>query len=160
LGPSPHILVDLRLRSGYENRQPSAEDVRAITSLGGAVLHRFNVAVLRVSIDTGSLRQLLAARNGLAEVAYPVLDPARHDARVQVFYRRQMSPADDSALLALGATGLLRPPKSRNVSATLPDSLIAAAGRLPDVSFVRAQAIVCAVTTGTQAPSRGQSNVR
>lgn len=159
-GTAPRIVVDLRLRSGYENRQPSAEDIRAVTALGGTVLHQFNVAVLRVSIDTGSLRQLLGGRTGLADVAYPVSDPPRRDVRVQVFYHRQMIAADDSALIALGAKGLLRLPKSPTVSATLADSLVPVVGRLPDVSFVRAQAMVCAFTTGASAPSRGQSNER
>src|SRR5262245_46807445 len=147
-GANPRIVVDLRLRSGNANRLPSAADVRAIAELGGSVLHRFNVAVIRASVDTTALRQLIGARTGLADVAYPVLDPTRHDVRIQVFYRRDMSAADDSTLLVLGATGLWWRPKSRVVSATLPDSLVPVVSRLPDVSEIRAQSIACIIPTG------------
>lgn len=147
-GPSPRLLVDLRLRSGNGNRLPSAEDVRAVTTLGGVVTYRFDVAVLRASVDTSSLRQLLAVRTGVADVAYPVADSSRHDVWIQVFYSRAMTRVDDSALVALGGKGLSRLPKGRNVSLTLANSAIPAASQLPDVSFVRAKAMVCGVTTG------------
>src|SRR5262245_37933166 len=107
-GSNPRLVVDLRLRSGNENREPSADDIHAVTALGGIVLYRFKVAVLRASLDTSALRQLLGARSGLADVAYPVTDPASRDVRVQVSYDRYITPRDDSALAALGATGFRR----------------------------------------------------
>lgn len=63
LGSRQRIIVDLRLKSDSGNRQPSSEDVGAIAALGGTVLYRFNVAVLRASLDTAALRQLLGAKN-------------------------------------------------------------------------------------------------
>ncbi|HXT16165.1 MAG TPA: hypothetical protein VN706_11085 [Gemmatimonadaceae bacterium] len=154
LGSSPHLVVDLRLKSGNGNRVPSDDDARAVTALGGTVLHRFNVAVLRASLDTIALRHLLADRTGGADVAYPVADTARHDVRVQIFYVRELTAADDSMLVTMGATGLRRPPNSRNISVTVPDSVVPAIARLPAVTFVRAQAMVCAVVEGARTVRR------
>jgi hypothetical protein len=149
-GTNPRLVVDLRLRSEDARRPPSADDVRAVTVAGGTVLYRFNVAVLRADLDTAALRQLLDTRNGIADVAYPVGDLSRFDVLVQIFFRSDVRPADDSALAALARKpfSIPSPPKPRVVSITLADSLIPEARRLRGVSSVRAQAMVCAVTTG------------
>jgi hypothetical protein len=111
------------------------------------------IAVARAVLSGPALlRRSLDARLGIATVAYPVADTARRDVRVQVFYDRTMTPTDDSTLAALGAHGLLRPPKSRNVMTTIADSLITRLRTLPDVSFVRAEPLVCAITNGARAP--------
>ncbi len=152
-GARDSLVVDLRLRSGNGNRTPTADDERAVTELGGRVLYRFHVAVLRALVDTTALRALLGARNGLADVAYPVADTSQHDVRLQIFYRRATTLADDSILAGHGARGLFGPPRSRVVSATIADSLVPAIAQFPGVAFVRAQAMVCATANGVQRSS-------
>src|SRR5262245_66006453 len=68
-GAQRRLVMDLRLKSGNENRVPSSEDVAAVTAVGGNVLYRFHVEVLRVVVDSGAVRALFAERRGFGDIA-------------------------------------------------------------------------------------------
>ena len=78
LPASGMVLVDLRLRSRNDNRVPTDEDVRVVTALGGTVLHRFNVAVIRVEIDATMLPKIVGEK-GIADYALSVPNPRLYD---------------------------------------------------------------------------------
>jgi hypothetical protein len=141
-------VVDLRLRSAHANRTPSADDVRAVERVGGRVLHRFNVALLRAELDTAGIRALVEEPNGIAEMASSVSDSLDLTAEVQVFYTRPITPQDRQAVERLGARRLGRPIPRRVLYAEVPDSAIHALSLQPGVDFVRARAIVCGRFSG------------
>lgn len=145
LGPLPGLIVDLRLRSGSENRTPGTADSAAVLRVGGRILHAFSVAMLRVAVDTTALRSLLSARSGIADVAYRVVDTTRSDVRLQVFFTRPVQATDTTVLAALGGSsffGIWGAPL-RVLSLTAPDSAVARIAAAPAVARVQAQAMVC-----------------
>jgi len=105
LPTSGRVVVDLRLRSKNENRIPTDEDVRAVTALGGNVLHRFNVAVVRVEIDAAALPRIVGDK-GIADYALNVLGPRLYDFPVQIFFARGITEADRAALQRLGVSDI------------------------------------------------------
>jgi hypothetical protein len=148
-------VVDLRLRSGHRNRTPSDDDVRAVERVGGRVLHRFNVALLRAELDTAGIRALVEAPNGIAAMASSVSDSLDLTAEVQVFYTRPITAEDRQAVERLGARRLGSPIPRRVLYAEVPDSAIPALSRQPGVDFVRARAMVCGRFLGSTSLTGG-----
>ncbi|MDQ6770135.1 MAG: hypothetical protein M3Z54_09120 [Gemmatimonadota bacterium] len=142
LPTSGRVVVDLRLRSKNENRIPTDEDVRAVTALGGNVLHRFNVAVVRVEIDAAALPRIVGDK-GIADYALNVLGPRLYDVPVQIFFARGITEADRAALQRLGVSDIGQHPTRPILSATAPDRSLPEIQRMRGVEFARAQAFSC-----------------
>jgi hypothetical protein len=142
LPPSGRVIVDLRLRSKNENRIPTDEDVRAVTALGGTVLHRFNVAVIRVEIDVAALPRTIGDK-GVADYALNTPDPSVYDVPVQIFFTRAITEGDRAALQGLGVSEIGQHPTRPNLSATAPDRALPEIQRIPGVEFARARALSC-----------------
>lgn len=142
LPTSGRVIVDLRLRSKNENRIPTNEDVRAVTALGGNVLHRFNVAVVRVEIDAATLPRIVGEK-GLADYALNVPDSGVYDVPFQIFFARAITQADRAALRRLGMSDIGQHPTRPILSATAPDRSLPEIQRIPGVEFARAQAFSC-----------------
>jgi hypothetical protein len=150
LGTQVHLTVDLRLKSGHENRRPNAADSAAVISNGGRILRSFQVAFLRVALDTTTLRALIAGGSGIADFAFPVSDTTRLDVRTQVILNRPPNPGDTSAIAALGGKDFfMYRPHHRTLSFMLPDSMIPRIRTLNGVSIVRALSLACIVTAGS-----------
>ena len=139
---SGRIVVDLRLRSKNENRIPTDEDVRAVTALGGTVLHRFNVAVIRVEIDAAALPQIVGYK-AMADYAMNVPDPGVYDVPVQIFFTREISENDRAALRRVGVSEIGKVPTRPILYATAPDRAVPEIQRIPGVEFARARALSC-----------------
>ena len=139
---SGRIVVDLRLRSKNENRIPTDEDVRAVTALGGTVLHRFNVAVIRVEIDAAALPQIVGYK-AMADYAMNVPDPRVYDVPVQIFFTREISEDDRAALRRVGVSEIGKVPTRPILYATAPDRAVPEIQRIPGVEFARARALSC-----------------
>jgi len=142
LPTSGRVIVDLRLRSRNENRIPTDEDVRAVTALGGNVLHRFNVAVVRVEIDAATLPRLVGEKR-LADYALNVTDPRVYDVPLQIFFARGITEADRAALQRLGVSDIGQHPTRPILSATAPDRSLPEIQRIPGVEFARARTLSC-----------------
>jgi hypothetical protein len=142
LPASGRVVVDLRLRSNNENRIPTDEDVRALTALGGTVLHQFNVAMIRVEIDVQALPRIVGDK-AIADYALNVPDPRGYDVPVQIYFRRAITEADRAALGRLGVSEIAQMPIRRILGATAPDRSLPEIQRIPGVEFARAQALVC-----------------
>lgn len=151
------LLVDLRLRSGHENRRPTAADVHAVERRGGQVRHQFQVAMLRAVLDTAAVRNLIEGPDGIAEHATAVVDPTRYDVRAQVFFNRPITTEDEQALRLAGGRLLVRAP-SQALDVVLPDSAIPHVAQLPSVRIVRAVGYGC-VSFGYAAAGSGRQQV-
>ena len=146
------VVADLGLRSSQYNRVANAADSAAVVAVRGRVLHAFHVAVLRVEVPAHALHRLTSGPGGVADVAYPVRHPDRHDVAVQVFFDRPVTTADvDRAWKAGGAVGGPSVASGPVVSVvegpasiTVADSLVRRVEALPRVDFVRAWAFACA----------------
>ena len=143
LPASGMVLVDLRLRSENENRVPTDEDVRAVTALGGTVLHRFNVAVIRVEIDATMLPTIVGEK-GMADYALSVPNPRLYEVPVQIFFTRPITEADRTALQRVGVSDIGQVPTRQILYATAPDRALPEIQRIPGVEFARARALFCA----------------
>jgi hypothetical protein len=137
------VLVDLRLHSKNENRVPTDEDVRAVNAVGGSVLHRFNVAVIRVEIDAATLPKIVGEK-GMADYVISVPDPRLHDVPVQIFFTRPITEADRTALQRVGVAEIGQVPTRPILYATAPDRAVPEIQRIPGVEFARARALGCA----------------
>ena len=145
-------MADLGLRSGPYNEVANAADSAAVVAVGGRVLYAFHVAVLRVEVPARALYDLTTGPGRVADVAYPVRHPARHDVAVQVFFDRPATTADvDRVWRAGGAGGSPRAVSGPVVLAvegpvagTVADSLVQRVEAIPGVDFVRAMAFACA----------------
>src|SRR6266516_1646366 len=145
LPASGMVLVDLRLHSKNENRVPTDEDVRAVTELGGSVLHRFNVAVMRVEIDAATLPKIVGEK-GMADYVLNVPDPRLYDVPVQIFFTRPITEVDRTALQQVGVTEVTefgQVPTRPILYATAPDRAVPEIQRIPGVEFARARALGC-----------------
>ena len=142
LPTSGKVVVDLRLRSKNENRKPADEDVRALTALGGTVLHRFNVAVIRVEIDVEALPRIVGDK-GIADYALNVPDPRVYDVPVQIFFTRAITEDDRAALRRVGVSEIGQVPTRPILYATTPDRVLPEIQRIPGVEFARARGLVC-----------------
>lgn len=142
LPSSGRIVVDLRLRSKNENRIPTDEDVRAVTAIGGTVLHRFNVAAIRVEIDATTLPRIVGQK-GIADYALNVPDPRVYDVPVQIFFTRPITEADRAALQRVGVSEIGQVPTRPILYATAPDRALPEIQRIPGVEFARARALLC-----------------
>jgi hypothetical protein len=120
LPTSGRVVVDLRLRSKNDNRIPTDEDVRAVTALGGTVLHRFKVALIRVEIDAAALPRIVGDK-GIADYALNVLDLRIYDVPLQIFFTRAITEADRAALQRLGVSEIGQVPTRPILYATAPD---------------------------------------
>lgn len=143
LPASGMVLVDLRLRSQNENRVPTDEDVRAVTALGGTVLHRFNVAVIRVEIDATTIPKIVGEK-GMADYVLSVPNPRLYDVPVQIFFTRPITEADRAALQRVGVSEIGQVPTRPILYATAPDRALPEIQRIPGVEFARARALFCA----------------
>jgi hypothetical protein len=150
LGTRERLTVDLRLKSGFENRRANAMDSAAVLARGGRIVHAFPVALLRVQVDTTGLRALLGARTGIADVAFVVRDTTKFDVPVQIHLDRPTASGDSATLERIGGkTEMFRSGMKRPLQATVPESLLS---RIPTlfagVKSVRAQAWGCVVAGG------------
>ena len=139
------VVVDLRLHSGERNRVASDAEVARIEAMGGLVLHRFRVALLRAELDTGDVRALSTGPGAMAAYAYGVGDTSSHAFDAQVYYRRPTTIEDRDALTRLGARTLAQA-RPHIMYARLTDAIVPSVESLPGVDFVRARAIGCAMT--------------
>jgi hypothetical protein len=137
------VLVDLRLRSKNENRVPTDDDVRAVTALGGSVLHRFNVAVIRIEVDAATLPKIVGEK-GMADYVLNVPDPSLYDVPIQIFFTRPITEADRMALQRVGVTEIGQVPNRPILYAIAPDRALPEVQRSPGVEFARARALGCA----------------
>jgi hypothetical protein len=142
LPASGRVVVDIRLRSKNENRIPTDEDARAVTAFGGTILHRFNVAVIRVGIDAAALPRIVGDK-GIADYALNVPDPHVYDVPVQIFFARTITEADRTALRRVGVSRIGQHPTRPIISATAPDRGLPEIQRIPGVEFARAEALSC-----------------
>jgi hypothetical protein len=142
LPTSGRVVVDLRLRSKNENRIPTDEDVRAVTALGGNVLHRFNVAVVRVEIEAATLPRIVGDK-GIADYALNVPDLRVYNVPLQIFFARTITEADRAALRGLGVSDIGQHPTRPILSATAPDRSFPEIQRIPGIEFARARALSC-----------------
>lgn len=143
LPASGMVLVDLRLRSKNENRVPTDDDVRAVTALGGSVLHRFNVAVIRIEVDAATLPKIVGEK-GMADYVLNVPDPSLYDVPIQIFFTRPITEADRMALQRVGVTEIGQVPNRPILYAIAPDRALPEVQRSPGVEFARARALGCA----------------
>jgi hypothetical protein len=139
---APVVLVDLRLKSGNGNRVPTDADVKRIETLGGRVVHRFNVALVRARVDTSSLRQLVSP-SGIAEYAWIVGDPKNYEADLQIFFSRPIASTDFERLRQINVKASPIPVRPEIAYARAEDSTIPQIEQLSGVDFVRARAIGC-----------------
>jgi hypothetical protein len=142
LPSSGSIVVDLRLRSKNDNRVPTDDDVRAVDAIGGTVLHRFNVAVIRVEIDATTLPRIVGQK-GIADYVLNVPDPRVYEVPVQIFFTRPITESDRAALQRVGVTDIGQVPTRPILYATAPDRALPEIQRIPGVEFARARALVC-----------------
>jgi hypothetical protein len=142
LPTSGRVVVDLRLRSKNENRIPTDDDIRAVTALGGTILHRFNVAVIRIEIDAAALPQIVGDR-GIADYALNVPDLSVYDVPVQIFFTRAITEADRAALRRVGVSEIGQVPTRPILYASAPDRSLPEIQRIPGVEFARARALSC-----------------
>jgi len=142
LPTSGRVVVDLRLRSKNENRIPTDDDIRAVTALGGTVLHPFNVAVIRVEIDAAALPQIVGDR-GISDYALNVPDLSVYDVPVQIFFTRAITEADRAALRRVGVSEIGQVPTRPILYANAPDRSLPEIQRIPGVEFARARALSC-----------------
>lgn len=144
--PSPpsheKVVVDLMLQLHDRKAQQTSEELQIIQQTGGRILHRFNVALVRVELDTSALRRLVHGPDRIATSAYGVTDPANYDVAVQVSYTRAVTDTDETALLGLGARNVARA-ATRILYSRLPDAIIPQVARLPGVDSVQASVVVC-----------------
>jgi len=140
--PGPVVVADLRLRSGNGNRIPAETDVNRIQATGGTVLHRFNVALVRARVDTGSLHGLVS-RSGIADYATLVDDTSRFDASVQIFFSRPITADDIEALRRMKVKASPIPPRPNILYAVAEDRTISTIQKMAGVDFVRARAMEC-----------------
>jgi len=140
--PGPLVVADLHLRSGNGNRFPADSDVKRIQATGGTVLHRFNVALVRARVDTGSLHGLVSS-SGIADYATLVDDTSRFDASVQIFFSRPITADDIEALRRLKVKASPIPPRPNILYAVAEDRTIPTIQKMAGVDFVRARAMKC-----------------
>jgi len=140
--PGPVVVVDLRLRSGSGNRLPADNDVKRIEATGGTVLHRFNVALVRARVDTGSLRGLVSS-SGIADYATLVDDPSRFEASLQIYFSRPITADEIEALRRMKVKASPIPPRPNILYAIAEDRTIPAIQKMAGVDFVRARAMQC-----------------
>lgn len=137
------IIADLSLRAGEYNRIATAVDSAAVESSGGRVLYAFSVARLRVELDTSAVRALIQSPGGIATAAYAVTDTSQHIALVQVFFRQAASDADVASVEQLGVDMPGGNWDGTVWTAWAPDRVINQIAALPQVRFVREQAMLC-----------------
>ena len=140
--PGPVVVADLRLRSGNRNRVLADSDVKRIQATGGTVLRRFNVALVRARVDTGSLRGLVSP-SGIADYATLVDDASRFDASLQIFFSRPISGDDIEALRRMKVKASPIPPRPNILYAVAEDGTIPTIQQMAGVDFVRARAMAC-----------------
>ena len=134
--------VDLQLRTGTENRPPTLDEVRRVEALGGRIIHRFHVALLRVDVDTAALYALTSGPGAIADAAFAVLDSTRVRFRGQVYFSQDATAADRAGLRALGLAAL-ESPRPDLVTAFIPDSVTPTVAQMPGVRLVRVARIGC-----------------
>jgi hypothetical protein len=148
------IIADIRLRSADGNRIPTEEDLQALRGAGARILHVFNVAMVRVEIDTGQVPVLIRGRDPIAEWAASVPDPTRHEVELQVFFARPPQEEDIRAIEALGVEVRGGIGMRGVLYVVAPDAAVPQLARLPRVTNVRAQAMICAEALGVEATPR------
>jgi len=106
------------------------------------VLHRFNVAVVRVEIDAAALPRIVGDK-GIADYALNVLGPRLYDFPVQIFFARGITEADRAALRRVGVSDIGQFLTRPILGATSPDRALPEIQRIPGVEFARARALSC-----------------
>ncbi|CAN5145691.1 hypothetical protein BH20GEM2_BH20GEM2_07290 [soil metagenome] len=148
------IVADVRLRSGDANRVPTDQELEALRRAGARILHVFNVAMVRAEISTDRIPALIRSWDPIAEWAATVPDPDNFDVELQIFFVDAPRDEDLRAIEALG--GRVR--GGLGVRGVLyvvaPDAAVPQLARLPRVTNVRAQAMICAEALGVEATPR------
>lgn len=141
------VAVDLRLRTGIEDRSPSDREVQAVRAQGGKVLHVFNVSIVRVEADTTAIRQWVSGPDAIAERAAVVRETSALEVELEVIFSRTVTDADAAAVTQAGGTVLGRAPlREPALRVRAPDPVIPSLSRLPGVKSVRTSSIGCART--------------
>ena len=134
---SKRVIVDFSLgRRYFEERELPPEKAASIEGMGGRILHRFNVPVLRVEMDTTSLR---AARHEIGGTGplYAVEDTTNLHLPVDVFFDRTVSTEDVERMKAAGALSP-RIALGTMITATAHDSVIPKIRAVAHVLWIRA----------------------
>ncbi len=138
------ILADIRLHSGDLNRTPTEADLQALRSVDARVVHVFNVAMVRVEVATNRIPTLIRGRDAIAQWAATVPDPKNFDVELQIFFADTPREEDIRAIEALGGQVLGGLGVRGVLYIVAPDAAVPQLSRLPRVTNVRAQAMMCA----------------
>jgi len=127
--PTSRVLVDLVLRrdaTGPDERAASGV-LDAVRRAGGTIHHSFHLPMIRVELDTASVRHLITGPEAIASYARAV--PAEHAPGVeaQIRYDRAVRPSDIDAIEQLGGRELWFVPRPHIIAAALPDAAIPSA---------------------------------
>lgn len=133
--PSTLVLADLQLNPGAN---PSATAL-AVRSVGGRIVHQYNVKVLRAVLRAGDIPGLPGVGS-----ARGVTDPRTMEVRVLVAYSRTPTEADVQALQARGGRNINLIALSKLIDVTVPDAAIPLIRQDPGVTRVEADGSVCA----------------
>ncbi|HEV2130994.1 MAG TPA: hypothetical protein VGR27_07825, partial [Longimicrobiaceae bacterium] len=154
------IVADIRLHSGDTNRVPTEEDLQALRSGGARTLHVFNVAMVRVEIATDRIPALIRSRDPIADWAATVPDPNNFDVELQIFFVDAPRDEDLRAIEALGGRVLGGLGVRGVLYVVAPDAAVPQLARLPRVTNVRAQAMICAEALDVEATPRHNPRLR
>ncbi len=141
-------VFDLHLRTASGGAPSSESGVRSINGAGGRVLHLFHVDAIRAELDTATVRELVYGPNSIAEAAEQVLDLGKLDIPVQVRYSRSAASMDSARIAGLGGVAHLMPVPRPTLNAIVPDSVVPALIRMPDVVSVRVRSTACGRSGG------------
>ncbi|MBA2243943.1 MAG: hypothetical protein H0W11_03235 [Gemmatimonadetes bacterium] len=148
------IVADVRLRSGDASRVPTDQELEALRRAGARILHVFNVAMVRAEISTDRIPALIRSWDPIAEWAATVPDPDNFDVELQIFFVDAPRDEDLRAIEALGGRVLGGLGVRGVLYVVAPDAAVPQLARLPRVTNVRAQAMICAEALGVEATPR------
>jgi len=102
--PTGRAMFDVHVRRrSRESTAARVDDVvRAIERLGGHVVHRFHVGVIRAELDTAAARVLTAGPESLAHMAEQVREPGNRNLSVQITFNRPPMALDSERVARLG----------------------------------------------------------
>ena len=154
--PVARAVFDLHLRMLSGDAFTPDSGTQSIEGAGGRVLHRFHVNAIRAELDTASVRELVYGRNSIAEAAEQVLDLRSLDISVQVRYNRPAETMDSARIARLGGVAHLMSLPRPTLNAVVPDSIVPALLRMPNVVSVRARSVACGHLSGKGKPRAGE----
>jgi hypothetical protein len=143
---SERLVIDLVLfrQPGDLRESPTPEELAAIAAAGGVTLHVFQLPVVRVELDTASVRGLITGPGSIATYARTPPDAEKHDIEAQVRFDRPVRESDLAALARLGVRERAYIPRPHILEVVLPDSAVPAVRRLAGVASIEPMTVVCA----------------